>query len=151
MERFRSEQEATNRIPDPSHSLRILLAEDNLVNQKVATHMLKKIGYQADVVMNGLEAIEILQQSVYDVILMDLQMPKMDGIEATRHIISRFPAEQRPQIIAMTANAMEGDREICLAAGMNDYITKPIKIEQLAQALSRCHPLDSRLTNATFN
>jgi CheY-like chemotaxis protein/nitrogen-specific signal transduction histidine kinase len=151
MERFRSEQEATNRIPDPSHSLRILLAEDNLVNQKVATHMLKKIGYQADVVMNGLEAIEILQQSIYDVILMDLQMPKMDGIEATRHIISHFPAEQRPQIIAMTANAMEGDREICLAAGMNDYITKPIKIEQLAQALSRCQPLDSRLTNATFN
>jgi CheY-like chemotaxis protein/nitrogen-specific signal transduction histidine kinase len=151
MERFRSEQEAANRIPDPTHSLRILLAEDNLVNQKVATHMLKKIGYQADVVMNGLEAIETLEKSVYDVVLMDLQMPKMDGIEATRHIINHFPVDRRPQIIAMTANAMEGDREICLEAGMNDYITKPIKIEQLAQALGRCHPLDARMTNATLN
>jgi CheY-like chemotaxis protein len=151
MERFRSEQEAANRIPDPTHSLRILLAEDNLVNQKVATHMLKKIGYQADVVMNGLEAIETLEKSVYDVVLMDLQMPKMDGLEATRHIINHFPVDRRPQIIAMTANAMEGDREICLEAGMNDYITKPIKIEQLAQALGRCHPLDARMTNATLN
>jgi CheY-like chemotaxis protein len=152
MERVRSEQEATtNKIPDPACSLRILLAEDNLVNQKVAIHMLKKIGYQADVVMNGLEAIETLQKSVYDVVLMDLQMPKMDGIEATRHIIARFPPERRPQIVAMTANAMEGDREICLAAGMNDYITKPISIEKLAQALSRCRPLSSRASNATLN
>jgi CheY-like chemotaxis protein/nitrogen-specific signal transduction histidine kinase len=151
MERFRSEQEAANRIPDPQHTLRILLAEDNLINQKVAIHMLKKIGYQADVVMNGLEAIETLQKSMYDVVLMDLQMPKMDGIEATRQIIARFPSNQRPQIIAMTANAMEGDREFCIAAGMNDYITKPIKIEQLAQALGRCHPLDSRANNATLN
>jgi CheY-like chemotaxis protein len=122
-----------------------------LVNQKVAIHMLKKIGYQADVAMNGLEAIEILQKSIYDVVLMDLQMPKMDGIEATRHIISRFPPERRPQIVAMTANAMEGDREICLAAGMNDYITKPINIEQLAKALSHCHPISSRASHATLN
>jgi CheY-like chemotaxis protein len=151
MERVRNEQEAASRLPDPSCSLRILLAEDNLVNQKVAIHMLKKIGYQADVVMNGLEAIETLQKSIYDVVLMDLQMPKMDGIEATRHIISRFPPERRPQIVAMTANAMEGDREICLAAGMNDYITKPINIEQLAKALSRCRPLSTRASNATLN
>jgi CheY-like chemotaxis protein/nitrogen-specific signal transduction histidine kinase len=151
MEQVRSEQENVSKIPDPSHSLRILLAEDNLVNQKVAIHMLKKIGYQADVVMNGLEAIETLQKSIYDVVLMDLQMPKMDGIEATRHIISRFPPERRPQIVAMTANAMEGDREICLAAGMNDYITKPINIEQLAKALSNCRPISSRASHATLN
>jgi CheY-like chemotaxis protein len=151
MEQVRNEQETASKIPDPSHSLRILLAEDNLVNQKVAIHMLKKIGYQADVVMNGLEAIETLQKSIYDVVLMDLQMPKMDGIEATRHIISRFPPERRPQIVAMTANAMEGDREICLAAGMNDYITKPINIEKLAKALSNCRPLSSRASHATLN
>jgi CheY-like chemotaxis protein/nitrogen-specific signal transduction histidine kinase len=151
MEQVRSEQENANKIPDPSHSLRILLAEDNLVNQKVAIHMLKKIGYQADVVMNGLEAIETLQKSIYDVVLMDLQMPKMDGIEATRHIISRFPPERRPQIVAMTANAMEGDREVCLAAGMNDYITKPINIEQLAKALSNCRPITTRASHATLN
>jgi CheY-like chemotaxis protein/nitrogen-specific signal transduction histidine kinase len=151
MEQVRSEQETASKIPDPSHSLRILLAEDNLVNQKVAIHMLKKIGYQADVVMNGLEAIETLQKSIYDVVLMDLQMPKMDGIEATRHIISSFPPERRPQIVAMTANAMEGDREICLAAGMNDYITKPINIEQLAKALSNCRPISSRASHATLN
>jgi CheY-like chemotaxis protein len=78
-------------------------------------------------------------------------MPKMDGIEATRHIISRFPPERRPQIVAMTANAMEGDREVCLAAGMNDYITKPINIEQLAKALSNCRPISSRASHATLN
>jgi CheY-like chemotaxis protein/nitrogen-specific signal transduction histidine kinase len=151
MEQVRSEQETASKLPDPSYSLRILLAEDNLVNQKVAIHMLKKIGYHADVVMNGLEAIETLQKSIYDVVLMDLQMPKMDGIEATRHIISRFPPERRPQIVAMTANAMEGDREVCLAAGMNDYITKPINIEQLAKALSNCRPISSRASHATLN
>ena len=121
--------------------LRILLAEDNLVNQKVALHMLKRIGYQADVVMNGLEVIERLQDYDYDVILMDLQMPKMDGIEATRRIISDFPGHRCPTIIAMTANALEGDKQECLDAGMHDYVTKPVKIEQLAHALSQCQPL----------
>jgi CheY-like chemotaxis protein len=121
--------------------LRILLAEDNLVNQKVAIHMLKRIGYQADVVMNGLEAIERLQHHSYDVILMDLQMPKMDGMEATRRILTEFPEHRCPTIIAMTANALEGDRQECLAAGMHDYVTKPVKIEQLAHALSQCQPL----------
>ncbi len=121
--------------------LRILLAEDNLVNQKVAIHMLKRIGYQADVVMNGLEAIERLQHHPYDVILMDLQMPKMDGMEATRRILTEFPEHRCPTIIAMTANALEGDRQECLAAGMHDYVTKPVKIEQLAYALSQCQPL----------
>jgi CheY-like chemotaxis protein/nitrogen-specific signal transduction histidine kinase len=121
--------------------LRILLAEDNLVNQKVAIHMLKRIGYQADIVMNGLEAIERLQHHDYDVILMDLQMPKMDGMEATRRILAEFPGHRCPTIIAMTANALEGDRQECLDAGMHDYVTKPVKIEQLAHALSQCQPL----------
>jgi CheY-like chemotaxis protein len=121
--------------------LRILLAEDNLVNQKVAMHMLQRIGYQADVAMNGLEVLELLQKNPYDVILMDLQMPKMDGLEATRRILTDFPAHQCPTIIAMTANALEGDRQQCLAVGMHDYVTKPVKLEQLAQALSKCQPL----------
>jgi CheY-like chemotaxis protein len=121
--------------------LRILLAEDNLVNQKVAIHMLKRIGYQADIVMNGVEVLERLHHHAYDAILMDLQMPKMDGMEATRRILTEFPEHRRPTIIAMTANALEGDKEACLAAGMHDYITKPVKIEQLARALSQCQPL----------
>jgi CheY-like chemotaxis protein len=121
--------------------LRILLAEDNLVNQKVAIHMLKRIGYQADIVMNGLEVLERLHHHAYDVILMDLQMPKMDGIEATRRILTEFPEHRCPTIIAMTANALAGDKQECLAAGMHDYVTKPVKIEQLAHALSQCQPL----------
>lgn len=121
--------------------LRILLAEDNLVNQKVAIHMLKRIGYHADIVMNGLEVIERLQHHDYDVILMDLQMPKMDGMEATRRIIADFPGHRCPTIIAMTASALEGDKQECLDAGMHDYVTKPVKIEQLAHALSQCQPL----------
>jgi CheY-like chemotaxis protein/nitrogen-specific signal transduction histidine kinase len=121
--------------------LRILLAEDNLVNQKVAIHMLKRIGYQADIAMNGFEVIELLRKNSYDVILMDLQMPKMDGMEATRRILTEFPEHRCPTIIAMTANALEGDKQNCLDAGMHDYVTKPVRIEQLANALDRCQPL----------
>ncbi len=121
--------------------LKILVAEDNLVNQKVALHLLKRIGYQADIAMNGLEVLELLRQQSYDVILMDLQMPKMDGLEATRRILAEFPQHLCPTIIAMTANALEGDKEECIAAGMHDYVTKPVKVEQLAQALSQCQPL----------
>jgi CheY-like chemotaxis protein len=151
--RTEQEQEVANNITNPTHSLRILLAEDNLVNQKVALHMLKRIGYEADVVMNGQEALDVLHRSVYDVVLMDLQMPKMDGLEATRRIIADLPAARRPQIVAMTANAMEGDRELCIATGMNDYITKPVKIEQLARVLSQCQPLATKqfAEQATFN
>jgi CheY-like chemotaxis protein/nitrogen-specific signal transduction histidine kinase len=139
---------ASPKIKSPNHDfdkaafpLRILLAEDNLVNQKVAIHMLKRIGYQADIAMNGLEVLERLNHHHYDVILMDLQMPKMDGMEATRRIIADFPGHRCPTIIAMTANALEGDRQECLDAGMHDYVTKPVKIEQLAHALSQCQPL----------
>ena len=125
----------------PIFPLRILLAEDNLVNQKVAIHMLNRIGYQADIAMNGVEVLELLRDRAYDVILMDLQMPKMDGLEATRRIFSEFPEHRCPTIIAMTANALECDKQDCLTAGMHDYVTKPVKVEQLALALSQCQPL----------
>jgi signal transduction histidine kinase/DNA-binding response OmpR family regulator len=117
------------------HSLRILMAEDNPINQKVALSMLKRLGYRADVAVNGLEVLQALQRKPYDVVLMDVQMPEMDGLEATRQIRSNG---MNTQILAMTAHALEGDREECLHAGMNDYITKPIRIEELKRALERC-------------
>ncbi|MEH2290999.1 PAS domain-containing hybrid sensor histidine kinase/response regulator [Nostoc sp.] len=120
--------------------LRILLAEDTVVNQKVTLLMLQKIGYGADVVTNGLEAIEALQKQRFDVVLMDVHMPKMDGLEATRRICQEWEVGFRPHIIAITANAMRGDRQVCLAAGMDDYISKPIQLQELAQALSKCLP-----------
>jgi signal transduction histidine kinase/DNA-binding response OmpR family regulator len=122
------------------HPLHILLAEDNAVNQKLALRLLDQMGYRADAVSNGLEAIESVERQKYDVILMDVQMPEMDGLEATREIVSRWKKGARPEIIAMTANAMQGDREICLAAGMDDYLTKPIHVEDLIAALLRVNP-----------
>jgi CheY-like chemotaxis protein len=117
------------------HPLRILLAEDNVVNQKLALRLLQQMGYRADVASNGLEAIESVERQTYDVVLMDVQMPEMDGLEASRRITAQWPAGQRPRIVAMTANAMQGDREACLAAGMDDYVTKPIRVDALVQAL----------------
>jgi CheY-like chemotaxis protein len=117
--------------------LRILLVEDNAFNQKLAVHLLKQMGYSADLAGNGLEAIDSVERQEYDVVLMDVQMPEMDGLEATRQICARFAADQRPRIIAMTANAMQGDQETCLAAGMDDYIAKPVRIQELAAALER--------------
>ena len=118
------------------HPLRILLAEDNVVNQKLALRLLQQMGYRADLASNGIEAIESVARQQYDVVLMDVQMPEMDGLEASRQITSRWPPDARPRIIAMTANAMQGDRELCLAAGMDDYITKPIRVERLVEALA---------------
>ena len=123
------------------HPLRILLAEDNAVNQKLALRLLAQMGYRADVAANGLEAIQALERQPYDVILMDVQMPDMDGLEATREICARRPRAQRPRIIAMTANVMQGDREMCLEAGMDDYLGKPIRVEELVAALRECPPL----------
>jgi CheY-like chemotaxis protein len=118
------------------HPLRILLAEDNVVNQKLALRLLDQMGYRADLASNGLEAIESLRRQIYDVILMDVQMPDMDGLEATRQI-RHLTTTTQPHIIAMTANAMEGDREMCLAAGMDDYISKPIRVNQLVDTLMK--------------
>ncbi|CAN5395536.1 hypothetical protein BH10PSE17_BH10PSE17_09900 [soil metagenome] len=117
------------------HPLRILLAEDNVVNQKLAMRLLKQMGYRADLASNGVEAVESVERQRYDVVLMDVQMPEMDGLEATRRIVARWPADSRPRIVAMTANAMQGDREECLAAGMDDYVTKPIRVDALVDAL----------------
>jgi CheY-like chemotaxis protein len=117
------------------HPLRILVAEDNAVNQKLAIKLLQQLGYRADVAANGVEAIECVERQPYDLVLMDVQMPEMDGLEATRRIVARWAASGRPRIVAMTANAMAGDREECLAAGMDDYLTKPIRVEALVQAL----------------
>ena len=119
------------------HPLRILLAEDNVVNQKLALRLLQQMGYRADVASNGKEAIESVQRQTYDVVLMDVQMPEMDGLEASRQINARWHPSARPRIVAMTANAMQGDREMCLAAGMDDYLTKPIRVERLAEALNQ--------------
>ncbi len=119
------------------HPLRILLAEDNAVNQKLALRLLQQLGYRADVASNGLEAVQSVQRQAYDVVLMDVQMPELDGLEATRRIRADGGLELQPYIVAMTANAMQGDREECLAAGMDDYVTKPVRPELLREALLR--------------
>ncbi|MGK7901193.1 MAG: response regulator [Hormoscilla sp.] len=118
--------------------LRILLTEDDLTNQKVALYTLARLGYEADVANNGLEALSALHRQSYDVVLMDVMMPEMDGMTATRQICQEWSQSKlsyKPRIIAMTANAMQGDRETCLAAGMDDYISKPLRVEELIKAL----------------
>jgi len=139
----RPDVEMAERLP-----LRILIAEDNLVNQKLALRLLTQMGYRADVAPNGLEVIQALERQPYDVVLMEVQMPEMDGLEATSQICARRPAGERPRINAMTANANQGDREMCLAAGMDDYVSKPIRVDELVQALARCQPLASRPASA---
>ena len=124
------------------HPLRVLVAEDNGVNQKVALAMLRHLGYRADLAADGLEAVEAVRRVPYDVVFMDLQMPELDGVDATRQIIEEHPPGRRPRIIALTANAFEEDRDACLAAGMDDYVSKPLKTETLEAALlkaSRIH------------
>jgi PAS domain S-box-containing protein len=129
---------ATTTPATPTRQEHLLVAEDNAVNQKVALLMLARMGFRADVAADGLEVLEALQRQRYDIILMDVQMPEMDGLEASRKIHEQYPENNdRPWIIALTANAMEGDREACLTAGMDDYISKPIKTEELAAAIER--------------
>jgi signal transduction histidine kinase/DNA-binding response OmpR family regulator len=130
--------EMAKRLP-----LCILLVEDNLVNQKLALRLLERLGYRADLATNGAEALEALEKQEYDVVLMDVQMPEMDGLEATRRIrispsLDGTRETRQPHIIAMTANAMKEGREACLAAGMDDYLSKPIRVRELVEALSKC-------------
>jgi CheY-like chemotaxis protein len=115
---------------------RILLAEDNVSSQMVTLAMLKRLGYSADAVANGLEALQALGRQHYDIVLMDVRMPEMDGLEATRIIRQRWP-NRGPNIIAITAHALQDDKEKCLEAGMDDYISKPVKVEELARVLER--------------
>jgi CheY-like chemotaxis protein len=117
--------------------MRILLAEDNVINQKVATRILSQMGYRPDVVQNGIEVLQALDRQKYDVILMDVQMPEMDGLEATRQIRRQWTGSRRPWIIAMTANAMDSDRKACFDSGMDGYISKPVRIEALENELVR--------------
>ncbi|MBX2863361.1 MAG: response regulator [Leptolyngbyaceae cyanobacterium MAG.088] len=128
-----------------THPLKILVAEDNLVNQQLAKQYLNKLGYQPDIVSDGCKAIEALQQHPYDVILMDVQMPVMDGLAATTKICEQWPPLERPQIIALTANAMQGDRERFLAAGMDGYISKPIHLQELITILKQVAPKASSI------
>jgi GAF domain-containing protein/DNA-binding response OmpR family regulator len=131
-----TEKPSVDRDLGKRHPLAILLAEDNAVNQKLAVRLLANMGYTPDIVGDGLQAIEALKRTDYDVVLMDIQMPQLDGLAATRRIRAVWP--ERPlHIVAMTANALAGDRDACLAAGMNDYIAKPIRPQELAAALTR--------------
>jgi CheY-like chemotaxis protein len=115
----------------------ILLAEDNGVNQKLALRMLGRIGYQADAVADGHEVLAAFDRTAYDIVLMDIQMPELDGLETTRRLRALLPVAAQPQIIALTANVSSEDRHDCLAAGMNDYIGKPIELETLRAAIGR--------------
>ena len=133
--------EIITEIPEASvasrYPIRILLAEDNMINQKLAERVLEIFGYQIDIADNGKIAFEMMQQNLYDMILMDVMMPEMDGLEATRTIRSNIPESAQPVIIAVTANALKGDRELCIDAGMNDYISKPINTDELKALLEK--------------
>jgi CheY-like chemotaxis protein/HPt (histidine-containing phosphotransfer) domain-containing protein len=130
--------------------LRLLLADDNPINQKVGLSVLRKLGYRADIANNGLEVLKALEQKAYDILFLDVQMPEMDGLEAARQICQRWPAENRPRIIAMTGNALMGDREKCLQAGMDDYISKPVRVGELQSALQRWGPTKTRKSDTVF-
>jgi signal transduction histidine kinase/HPt (histidine-containing phosphotransfer) domain-containing protein/BarA-like signal transduction histidine kinase len=137
--------ELARRLP-----LRVLLADDNPINQKVGLSILHKLGYRADIANNGVEVLKALEQRAYDILFLDVQMPEMDGLEAARQICQRWAAEKRPRIIAMTGNALMGDREKCLEAGMDDYISKPVRVGELQSALQRWGPLKAKKSDTAF-
>jgi len=130
--------------------LRVLLADDNPINQKVGMSVLHKLGYRADVVNNGIEVLRALSERAYDVLFLDVQMPEMDGLECARQICERWTRDRRPVTIAMTGNALLGDREKCLAAGMDDYISKPVRIAELQTALERWGPTKARSYDTAY-
>lgn len=143
-----AEQVGSRRALGQELPLRILLAEDNAINQKLALALLDSLGYTADVAANGLEVLDMLRRKVYDVVLMDVQMPEMDGLEATRRIRRELAPALQPRIIAMTANVLRGDREACLQAGMDDYVGKPILMPDLIRALRESRPLPEAVSLA---
>jgi CheY-like chemotaxis protein len=126
--------------PPRGSELRLLLVEDNAVNQKVALAMLRNRGYDAHVATDGIEAIAKIEENDYDAVFMDVQMPNMDGLTATREICRRWPSDKRPRIIGMTAHALAGDSEACLQAGMDDYLAKPVTLTKLTEALRMVSP-----------
>jgi signal transduction histidine kinase/HPt (histidine-containing phosphotransfer) domain-containing protein/BarA-like signal transduction histidine kinase len=130
--------------------LRVLLADDNPINQKVGLSVLHKLGYRADVANNGLEVMKALEQKAYDMLFLDVQMPEMDGLDCARQISLRWTRDKRPVVIAMTGNALMGDREKCLAAGMDDYISKPVRIAELQAALERWGPTKSHKFDTAY-
>jgi CheY-like chemotaxis protein/HPt (histidine-containing phosphotransfer) domain-containing protein len=158
--RAMSIQIAREKRPPPAPSLdadlarripmRLLLADDNPINQKVGLSVLNKLGYQADIANNGVEVLKALEQKSYDILFLDVQMPEMDGLEAARQICRRWPVEKRPRIIAMTGNALMGDREKCLQAGMDDYISKPVRIAELQSTLERWGATRSKKPDTSF-
>jgi CheY-like chemotaxis protein len=132
-----SRENGLGRARDDAEAVRILLVEDNVVNQRVALRLLDRMGYRADLASNGLEAVEAVKRQEYDVVLMDVHMPEMDGYEATAEIRRMEGSTRHTEIVAMTANAMAGDREQCLKAGMDDYVAKPVRAEELRAVLER--------------
>lgn len=126
--------------------IRILLTEDDDINQKIASGIIEKLGYHVDVVANGKDAVKALEETLYDLVLMDCQMPEMDGYKATRAIRSHESRvmDHKIPVIAMTAYAMEGDRELCISAGMNDYISKPVSLKSLAEVIEKWLPLEKK-------
>lgn len=133
------ETAATAEAPSRHKTRKILLVEDNLINQKVALRILAQHGYKADTAINGQEALEAFKSKAYDLVLMDIQMPIMDGISAARSIRDKFGSE-RPYIIAVTANVTPEDKKNCYEAGMNDFVTKPIRSDVLLAAIDKAPP-----------
>ena len=146
MERYRRPEKQIDSDMARRYPLQILLAEDNLVNQKVAKHILGRLGYQADLAATGTQVIEALERQPYDVILMDVQMPEMDGVEATQKVRRDLPPDRQPYIIALTAHALTGHREEYLDAGMDDYISKPVRLEELTTALEKAATSDKKVS-----
>ncbi|MDK2980159.1 MAG: hypothetical protein PWQ55_506 [Chloroflexota bacterium] len=130
-----------DKLMSQRHPLRILLAEDHPINQKVVRLMLERLGYRADVAGNGLEVLEAFRRQLYDVVLMDIQMPELNGLQATQRLRSTLSAEQQPRIIALTANAIGGEQAEYLKAGLDDYLSKPVNVLQLREALEKCMPI----------